>query len=257
MSEEAKAEEQMAQAADSLEKVRQMVERNSKQSSTSVDAVVCPQCFGTGMEVVRGKGARPCACRMAAFVAERVIKWIPPRYRDVTLEGLKARTDLHPSQLMAVELIKSHPTDSFVICGKYGTGKTYLMYALCEAAAHDPTRQIVACTMRELFDQYYAAFNPQSQNTPDVMVRPSDLAQDKTPYSLFLDDIDKTGVTEFTSAQILALFNAAYNFRHQLVITTQKSPDDLKAHFERTDEMYGGAIVRRIVNEEVNLIELF
>src|SRR5258707_13110511 len=51
----------------------------------------CPQCFGPGMEVVPGEGARRCRCqspdhRQRLFQAAR----IPPRYQHCTLQGYDA-----------------------------------------------------------------------------------------------------------------------------------------------------------------------
>jgi DNA replication protein DnaC len=210
------------------------------------------------MELVEGKGARRCRCRKAALIAERLTR-IPPRYRGVNLDNLVAKPDLHPKQRMAVELIRNNPKDSFVICGAYGTGKTHLLWALYEHAAHDLQRELVVCTMLELIEQYYEAFRPNRdpEKEQHVMVRPNDLMQSRIPYSLFFDDIDKPKITEYVAAQTHALFDAAYNNKHQIICTTNLTPDRLKEHFEKADERYGGAIVRRIVHSENNLIELF
>src|ERR1700750_1684428 len=54
---------------------------------------VCPKCYGTGMEVVAGKGARPCHCRKQ----EKRAKWleaahIPRRYEKCSFQNF------YPSQ---------------------------------------------------------------------------------------------------------------------------------------------------------------
>src|SRR5437879_7251606 len=59
-----------------------------EESSASAD---CPFCFGTGMEVVPGEGARRCRCqtpdhRDRLFNAAR----IPPRYEHCTIQGYMA-----------------------------------------------------------------------------------------------------------------------------------------------------------------------
>jgi DNA replication protein DnaC len=176
---------------------------------------------------------------------------IPPRYAAVTLDGLSARTDLHPGQAAAVAYVKAHPEDSYVFCGKPGTGKTHLFWALYERAAQNLDRSIVACSMLQLINQYREAFRPRvgDEPAPEVAVRPNDLMNPRTKYSLFFDDIDKPKISEYVAEQIHALFDAAYNNNHQIVVTTNLSPDDLDAHFRRADERYGGAIVRRIVHD--------
>lgn len=205
-----------------------------------------------------GKGARRCECRRPALVAERLLK-IPPRYAGVTLEGLSARTDLHPGQAATVEFMKAHPSESYVFCGKYDTGKTHLFWALYQHAAQDLNRRIAACSMLQLINQYREAFKPAEgdREPPYVEVRPNDLMQSHTPYSLFFDDIDKPKLTEYVAEQVHALFDAAYINKHQIVVTTNLSPDRLAEHFDRADDRYGGAIVRRVVHSDNNLIEFF
>jgi len=49
---------------------------------------VCPRCYGTGMEVMPGKGARRCECRKQADRAKLLeAARIPSRYRECSLSG--------------------------------------------------------------------------------------------------------------------------------------------------------------------------
>ena len=86
------------------------------------------------------------------LVAQRLLK-IPPRYAGVTLEGLRADFSRHPKQSDAINLIKSCPEDSYVICGKWGTGKTHLFWALYQHVVNDVNRRVVACTMLQLINR--------------------------------------------------------------------------------------------------------
>lgn len=209
------------------------------------------------MEVVEGF-ARRCECRRPAIVSARLAK-IPPRYRGVTLDGLAARTDLHPGQSAAVEYVKAHPDDSYVFCGRPGTGKTHIFWALYERAAQNLDRPLVACSMLQLINQYREAFRPRtdpSEPAPEVLIRPNDLMSSHR-YSAFFDDIDKPKISEYVAEQVHALFDAAYNNNHQIVVTTNLSPADLEAHFDRADDRYGAAIVRRIVHDGNSGFEFF
>src|SRR5687767_5561727 len=54
---------------------------------------VCPLCFGTGMEIVPGKGARRCSCRSqdrrtSLLTSAR----IPPRYEHCVLSNYQAES---------------------------------------------------------------------------------------------------------------------------------------------------------------------
>src|SRR2546421_9174523 len=57
---------------------------------------VCPLCFGTGMEVVPGKGARRCQCRKRN-TREMLLKAarIPDRYRHCSLATYDAGNHEH------------------------------------------------------------------------------------------------------------------------------------------------------------------
>jgi hypothetical protein len=55
---------------------------------------VCNLCFGTGMEVVAGKGARRCCCRAEDRKAKLMeAALIPPRYSECSLPALDAETN--------------------------------------------------------------------------------------------------------------------------------------------------------------------
>jgi DNA replication protein DnaC len=193
------------------------------------------------------------------MIAARLAK-IPPRYKGVTLDSLAARTELHPKQAETVDCLKLNPNDSYVFCGRPGTGKTHFMYALYQSQAHNLERRVVACSMLHLINDYREAFKPipdGAQPYEIKTVKPNDLMQDHTPYSLFFDDIDKPKITEYVAEQVHALFDAAYLNRHQIVITTNLSEERMVEHFSRTDERYGEAIVRRIIHEDNNVIEFF
>lgn len=226
---------------------------------TAPEDNVCPRCYGTGREVVEGKGARRCECQRPAIIERRLSK-VPPRYRGVTLAGLAARNDLHTGQAAAVEYMKAHPDESYVFCGKPGAGKTHLFWALYEHAAQNLDRRLVACSMLQLINQYRETFRPRAdpmEPPPVPDVYPNDLMVVNARYSLFFDDIDKPKISEYVAEQIHALFDAAYNNNHQIVVTTNLKPEDLDAHFTRADERYGGAIVRRIVHDGNNGFEFF
>lgn len=211
------------------------------------------------MEVIPGKGARKCRCRRLALIAER-LAIIPPRYAAADLDDLAPRTDLHAKQSLAIELLRKCPFESYVFSGKPDTGKTHFMWSLYKRVSEDTNRRIVACSMLQLINDYREAFRPIPEGAQPYeikTVKPNDLMQSHTSYSLFFDDIDKPKITEYVAEQVHALFDAAYINKHQIVVTTNLSPDRLVEHFERADGRYGRAIVRRIVHGENNLIELF
>lgn len=211
------------------------------------------------MEIIGEPGqrsARRCRCRVPQIIAARLAK-IPPRYEGASLAALEAK-DNHPKQAHVIRLMQINPTASFVFCGDFNSGKTHFMWALYSEVAKNLDRRVVACSMLQLINEYRDAFRPRSDDEgyPQVSVRPNDLMQSAQPYSLFFDDIDKPKMSDYVAEQIHALFDAAYIYGHQIVVTTNLMPDALVSYFERADERYGGAIVRRIIHDDNILVEM-
>ena len=71
-----------------------------------------------------------------------------------------------------------------------------------------------------------------------------------------IDDIDKARPTEYAAEQFFEILNAIYEYQHQLVVTTNLRVKELADHFDRADERFGGAIVRRLT-ENAKIYEMF
>src|SRR2546421_10926241 len=62
-----------------------LAELPPQDSQASAD---CPRCFGTGMEVVPGVGARRCECQSSGSRSRLLDSThIPPRYQHCTIQG--------------------------------------------------------------------------------------------------------------------------------------------------------------------------
>src|SRR4030095_14585310 len=96
---------------------------------------VCEHCFGTGVEIVEGKGARPCRCRASdskrkALAAAR----IPARYSNCSLDNFKSEPN--SSQNLAFQfacrLVLDYPAvdRGLLFIGPVGVGKTHLAVAI-------------------------------------------------------------------------------------------------------------------------------
>lgn len=212
------------------------------------------------MEVVVGSGARYCECREPRIIEGRLAR-IPTRYAAARLETLEPKVN-HSKQAMIIKLMQERPNDSYVFCGKFDSGKTHFLWSLYSAIARNLNRRVVACSMLQLINEYREAFRPRGEfELPaQVSVRPNDLLSDGNghayPYSLFFDDIDKPKISEYVAEQVHALFDAAYIYNHQIVVTSNLMPTELVRYFERADDRYGVAIVRRIVHDGNHLVEM-
>lgn len=184
---------------------------------------------------------------MQTIIDARIAK-IPPKFADVRLETIVPRQ----GQEAAAEFIKSNPTRSYLLSGKFGSGKSMMMWALYRAAAERGKNRLVTCTLAELLGEYRSFINGGHR----PRLNAAELKQKKVQYSIFFDDIDKAKPTEYAAEQFFEIVNAIYEYGHQVVITTNLSLGGLVDHFDRADERYGGAIVRRLV-DNAKIVEMF
>jgi DNA replication protein DnaC len=208
------------------------------------------------MEIVPKQGARPCICRRKKVRAAKLAA-IPPQFQTLTLNDLLPDLKRHPQQPEIVAALKSNPFGNYFFGGKFGTGKTLFMWVIYrEAVVSD--RRTVVCTLSELLNEYKAFIQASSagQELKYPRISAETLRQTHTRYSIFLDDIDKARPTEYAAEQLFEIADAIYAYQHQIVVTTNLSISNLVAHFERADDRFGGAIVRRLVDSATRF-ELF
>jgi DNA replication protein DnaC len=158
-----------------------------------------------------------------------------------------------------VPFIRANPHRSYFLGGTFGTGKSLIMWALYRHAVSTDMPGIVVCTLTELLNEFKAFIQASIERRDDKKyprIAAETLRQNHTRYAIFLDDIDKAKPTEYAAEQLFELVDAVYAFQHQLVVTTNLSVNRLVKHFERADDRYGGAIVRRIT-DGAKICEMF
>lgn len=242
----------------------------------------CKFCFGTGMEILpdtelgtviskvtreavtpTGAGAKRCRCQYRAPVDEvaNLLSLIPKRYEGVALSTLEPNPNLHAEQGTVIAFMKQNPTANYFFCGEADCGKSHFLWALYEQSVRDG-RQVFATTLYKFIEQIKAGFaDDQGLRMVDVLER---LENPNNHYSIFIDDIDKARPTGFAGETFHNFIDAVYNYKHQLVVTSQLDPErevkgrlSLMEHFENSNPSYGHAIVRRIVNDETAIFRMF
>lgn len=213
--------------------------------------------------VTKGQGAARCRC-LKRSIARKALSVIPrAQFGRPKLSRLKPDPSRHPKQPQVSALLKSAPDDSYVICGDNGVSKTHMGWALYRRAV-ERRRAAKACLLAELLEEFkewelksheerLLAQRDGVGGRP--MILPDDLKTDKRRYTLFLDEFEKARATEFSCEQLFKLLNAARDFDHQLIITSNKEWDELRARWSRIDEVYGNSIMKRL--EGCKLIEMF
>jgi DNA replication protein DnaC len=253
---------------DSLKKVAQQISaRAFAKRLTNNVADVCTTCNGTEVEIVAGRGARPCTtCRPELNRIMSLRERKPRRYQAVTLETLEPRLDLHAEQANAIAWMRKHPFMNYYLCGEADTGKTHLMWALYDHALISG-RTVVICSLFELVEAAKTMFRNTETRPPrlisemEVLNRPNAA---EYPCSIFIDDVDKARPTEYVAELFFNYVDRIYRNKHQLVVTSQLDPEksvngraSLIDHFENADPRYAMGIVRRMVNDETAAFRFF
>ncbi len=192
----------------------------------------CPFCCGTGMEVMPGKGARRCRCRMkhrqqSLLDAAR----IPRRYSECLL------SNYHPgkgngSQLIAFnyayQLVREYPAidRGLLLMGSVGVGKTHLSAAILHALIEKG----VPCLFYEfgsLLKEIQESYNPISQTSELKVLEPVFNAE-----VLVLDELGTSKPTDWVRDTMMQIINARYNDRRLTIFTTNYLDEGLNERLE-------------------------
>lgn len=194
-------------------------QETTKNPKPSRDTEVCPVCFGTGVEVLPGKGARPCACRATdskrkAFDAAR----IPRRYASCSLDNFKSEPDSSQNIAFryACRLVLDYPAvdRGLLFMGPVGVGKTHLAVAILKGLIDKGVR----CLFYEsgsLLKQIQDSYNPIS-NTSELRV----LAPVYQAEVLVMDELGSTIPTDWVRDTIYQIINTRYNDQKLTIFTT-------------------------------------
>lgn len=223
----------------------------SDRRSSSEPVFECAVCSDVGMVTVFvegvSKGVKRCECRTRKII-QAGLKDVPPEFGVPMLGSLAPRPGLHRDQRAVIEHMKQHPFESYLFCGENGTGKSHFAYALYVHALF-AGRRSVACTLRELLDEFKRMeMREAGADGKAFMARvtPGQLQQDKERWTIVLDEFEKARVTEFTSEMLFALLDSAWKYGHQMIVTSNKSIEELIDRWGRIDEVYGRSIVKRL-----------
>lgn len=243
-----------------------------------VNEAVCPLCNDTRCLRLMFRGTHTeiemqrqveCPCRFQRMFWYR-FKLVGERFHGVTLAGLKPSEKVrisHERQTEIISQLQAAPTDSYLLVGEPGLGKTHLMVSLFERAVTDsitePQRGRLAvqsvwwASTSVLLNQHTAKETEREGGleipVPHVTEKKIRLAVDHGwRPKLFLDEIDKIAVTDFKLRRLGELVNAVYLASGQIVATCNKGPAELANTWRDSDE--AGTILRRISSDGGHLI---
>jgi DNA replication protein DnaC len=187
------------------------------------DDNVCQNCFGTGVEVISGKGARPCACRTTdARRSFTDAARIPKRYGKCSLETFRSEHVGHQRALQhARSLVADYPyvDRGLLLTGPAGVGKTHLAVAILRGLLSKG----VPCLFFEsgsLLKRIQDSYNPVSKTSESSVLAPVYEAE-----VLVLDELGATVPTDWVRDTLYQIINTRYNDKKLTIFTTNFRDD--------------------------------
>ncbi len=206
----------------------------------------CPHCFGSGLEVVTGKGARRCECR----AADRGLKLleaahIPRRYEGCLLANYRPQQG-NASQLRAFtfahRLVSDYPAAErgLLFAGPVGVGKTHLAVAILRGLLGTGVRRLFyefGALMKEIQESY----NPSSEASELKVLAPVYEAE-----VLVLDELGAVKPTDWVRDTMTQVIGRRYNDRKLTVFTTNYRDERRGPADETLEERIGVRLRSRL-----------
>jgi DNA replication protein DnaC len=192
----------------------------------------CPYCYGSGMEVVAGKGARRCRCR-AQGGRTKMLEGarIPRRYDGCSLQNYFPAPN-NGSQLKAFNyafrLVREYPAvdRGLLFMGTVGVGKTHLSVAILRGLMEKG----VPCLFYEfgsLLKEIQDSYNKISHTSELGLLAPVYQAE-----VLVLDELGASKPTDWVRDTMMQIIGTRYNDKKLTIFTTNY----LDARRASTDE---------------------
>ncbi|MFN6964173.1 MAG: ATP-binding protein [Pyrinomonadaceae bacterium] len=207
-------------------------------------AGVCTVCFGTGMEIVEGKGARMCVCRKRDTQTSSLKRArLPRRYEACHFHNYKPK---NPSQVralkMAMQLAMEFPAadEGLLFSGPVGVGKTHLAVSVLKGL----TERGFNCLFYEfgtLLKEIQDSYNPNTKASELTVLGPVLNAD-----VLVLDELGASKPTDWVRDTMAHIINSRYNDRRLTIFTTNYADERASEREETLEDRIGVRLRSRL-----------
>ena len=214
---------------------------------------VCPICYGAGVEIVAGKGARVCSCqKQDAHTGNLRKAKLPRRYESCYITNYNPSD---PSQVkgkkLAQEFGMKYPAfeGGLIYTGPVGVGKTHLAVSILKLLSE----RGFSCLFYEfgsLLKEIQDSWNPTTK-TSELTV----LAPVLNVEVLVLDELGASKPTDWVRDTMAHIINTRYNDKRATIFTTNY-PDERQKDREETLEDRIGVRLRSRLYEMCRTVEL-
>lgn len=194
-----------------------------RQAASAEQPAVCSYCYGTGMEVVPGKGARRCRCRTQNTQAKLLeAARIPRRYDQCSLQNYfpvqgKYYTIQGNAFRFAYTLARMYPAvdRGLIFMGPVGVGKTHLAVAIIRDLVEKKGIPCLFYEFGSLLKEIQNSYNPISQTSELKVLAPVFEAD-----VLVLDELGASKPTDWVRDTMMQIINTRYNDKKLTIFTT-------------------------------------
>lgn len=180
---------------------------------------VCQKCFGTGMEVIPGKGARQCDCQKRMSQAnpfDRVR--VPRRYASCHFNSYEPVTTSQTNAArFAMRFTQDFPAvdQGLLLTGPVGVGKTHLAVSILKGLTERAGFSCLFYEFGSLLKEIQDSYNSFTQ-TSELSVLSPVLNTDV----LVLDELGASKPTDWVRDTMAHIINTRYNDRKHTIFTT-------------------------------------
>lgn len=178
----------------------------------------CPKCYGTGMEIIPGKGAKFCSCRkMKTQFGQFESVRLPKRYDGFHFGNYKPQ---NPSQTIALKQAMAFAMEypavdrGLLLMGSVGVGKTHLAVSILKGL----TERGFSCLFYEfssLLKEIQDSYNSNTHASELGVLAPVLNAE-----VLVLDELGASKPTDWVRDTMAHVINTRYNEKKFTIFTT-------------------------------------
>jgi DNA replication protein DnaC len=192
----------------------------------------CPQCGGTGWELVEGKGVRPCPCKKTARVDLLLTQAkIPTRFKDCTFENYDAYCPSLTRALMSARrFVEEYPNVDvgMLFLGSCGVGKTHIAVATLKALIAKGISGMFY-DFRDLLKEIQDSYNPNT-HTSELKI----LAPVFETEVLVLDELGASKPTEWVQETMTHVINKRYLDKKVTIFTSNYMDMTIGSAYDET-----------------------
>jgi len=201
------------------EKAKLSVVSTEGSRNDNAGSEICQKCFGSGMEIIPGKGARQCDCQKQLSKHDPFKKaQVPQRYLSCHFNTYEPfDTTQRTAKNYAYNFSKEFPAvdQGVLFVGPVGVGKTHLAVSILKGLTE---RGGFSCLFYE-----FGSLLKEIQNSYNTFTRTSELGVLSPVLNvdvLVLDELGGSKPTDWVKDTIAHIINTRYNDKKHTIFTT-------------------------------------